>query len=99
MQLPSEFLLHSPSSKTIIEVSMQSLEAAGRHNPNDTVSPCAILWTDHDAQWGPIIPQLRRLVPQLLTFGEYLHRGWDDGADGAGSDQRNRLKMCHCVSQ
>ena len=29
------------------------------------------MWTDQDAQWRPVIAQLRRLLPQLLTFGEY----------------------------
>ncbi|HEN46997.1 MAG TPA: BREX-1 system phosphatase PglZ type B, partial [Mizugakiibacter sp.] len=42
-----------------------------RYNSNDAVHPYAILWTDHDSQWQPIIPQLRRLMPQLLTLGEY----------------------------
>ncbi len=42
-----------------------------RYNPNDVVHPYAVLWTDQDAQWQPVVPQLRRLLPQLLTFGEY----------------------------
>ena len=33
--------------------------------------PYAVLWTDHDSQWQPIIAQLRRLLPQLVTFGDY----------------------------
>ncbi len=56
---------------TIIEALVRSLENAVRFNPNDVVHPYAILWTDHDSQWQPIIPQLRRLLPQLLTYGEY----------------------------
>ena len=59
------------ADKSVIESLMVSLEAASRYNPNDVVHPCAVLWTDHDGQWRPIIPQLRRLLPQLLTFGEY----------------------------
>ena len=50
---------------------MLSLERSGRFNPNDVVRPCALLWTDQDAQWRPVIAQLRRLLPQLVTFGEY----------------------------
>ena len=59
------------SSVTVIEALVRSLESAARYNPNDVVRPAAILWTDHDAQWQAIIPQLRRLMPQLLTMGEY----------------------------
>ena len=59
------------SGNAVIEALVGSLEAAAKHNPNDVVHPYAVLWTDYDAQWQPIIPQLRRLLPQLLTFGEY----------------------------
>ena len=59
------------TGNTVIEALVQSLEAAAKFNSNDVVQPCAVLWTDHDAQWQPLIPQLRRLLPQLLTFGDY----------------------------
>ena len=59
------------TGNAVIEVLVGSLEAAAKYNPNDVVYPYAVLWTDHDTQWQPIIPQLRRLLPQLLTFGEY----------------------------
>ena len=56
---------------TVIERLKSSLEAASAHNPNDAKKPAAILWTDGDSHWVPIIPQLRSLTPQLLTLGEY----------------------------
>ena len=56
---------------SVVEALVHSLEGAAKYNPNDVVHPYAVLWTDHDAQWQPIIPQLRRLMPQLLTFGEF----------------------------
>ena len=56
---------------TVIEALTQSLETAARFNPNDVVHPYAVLWTDHDTQWQPIIAQLQRVLPQLLTFGDY----------------------------
>ena len=56
---------------TMVEALVLSLERSGRFNPNDVVRPCALLWTDQDAQWRPVIAQLRRLLPQLVTFGEY----------------------------
>ena len=59
------------SKLTVVEALVLSLERSGRFNPNDVVHPHAVLWTDHDAQWKPIIAQLRRLLPQLLSFGEY----------------------------
>jgi len=59
------------SGNAVIEALVGSLEVAAKYNPNDVVHPYAVLWTDHDTQWQPIIPQLRRLLPQLLTFGEY----------------------------
>ena len=59
------------TGNTVIEALVGSLEAAAKYNSNDVVHPCAVLWTDHDTQWQPIISQLRRLLPQLLTFGEY----------------------------
>ena len=59
------------SKLTIIEALVLSLDRSGRFNPNDVVHPHAVMWTDHDAQWQPVIAQLRRLLPQLLSFGEY----------------------------
>lgn len=64
-------LSNDRSGNAVIEALVASLEAAAKYNPNDVVHPYAVLWTDHDVQWQPIIPQLRRLLPQLLTFGEY----------------------------
>ena len=59
------------ASFTVIEALASSLAAAAAHNPNDANKPAAILWTDRDSQWLPIIPQLRRVTPELLTLGEY----------------------------
>ena len=59
------------TDSTVIEALIRSLEIAARYNPNDVVHPHVVLWTDHDSQWRPIIPQLRRLAPQLLTIGDY----------------------------
>ena len=59
------------SSTTVIEALASSLKAATAHNPNDAEKPAAILWSDRDCQWRPIIPTLRQLLPQLLELGEY----------------------------
>ncbi|MGC9455827.1 MAG: BREX-1 system phosphatase PglZ type B, partial [Phycisphaerae bacterium] len=42
-----------------------------RYNPGDVVAPAAVLWTDADGQWQPVVEQLRGLMPELLTLGEY----------------------------
>jgi hypothetical protein len=59
------------SNKTIIEALRNSLTAAARFNRSDMVAPAAILWTDADSQWEPLVSQLRQLMPELLTLGEY----------------------------
>ncbi len=59
------------SATTVLECLKASLEAASAHNPNDAAPPAAVLWADRDAQWSPLVPPLRRLMPQLLTLGEY----------------------------
>ena len=59
------------AAATVIEALAASLAAAARYNPNDADQPAAVLWTDPPAMWQPIIPHLRRLMPQLLVFGEF----------------------------
>ena len=59
------------SNQTIIEALRNSLTAAARFNRSDMVAPVAILWTDADSQWEPLVNQLRPLMPELLTLGEY----------------------------
>lgn len=58
-------------TSTVVERLASSLEAAADHNPNDAVRPAAILWTDPDSRWQPIIPQLLALMPHLLVLGDY----------------------------
>lgn len=59
------------SDKTIIEALRDSLTAAGRYNPDDVIRPAAILWTDADRQWRPVISQLQILMPELFILGNY----------------------------
>jgi hypothetical protein len=56
---------------TVIEALRNSLTASARFNRSDVVAPAAILWTDADAQWEPLVGQLRPLMPELLTLDEY----------------------------
>ncbi|MCI0540603.1 MAG: BREX-1 system phosphatase PglZ type B [Verrucomicrobiales bacterium] len=56
---------------TFIEAMKDSLIAAGRYNSGDSLPPAAILWTDADGEWRPIVARLRTLLPELLTLGDY----------------------------
>ena len=61
----------SQKPTTLLEAVRTSLAHAGRYNPGDVVAPAAVLWTDADGQWRPVVEQLRGLMPELLTLGEY----------------------------
>lgn len=41
------------------------------HTPEGTEPPVAVLWTDQDAIWRPIVSRLRTELPQLFTLGNY----------------------------
>ena len=56
---------------TVIEILIDSLRGAARFNSNDAERPAVVLWPDQGAQWQPVVTQLRRLAPELLTYGEY----------------------------
>jgi len=56
---------------TLLEAVRASLAHAARYNPGDVVAPAAVLWTDADGQWRPVVEQLRGLMPELLTLGDY----------------------------
>lgn len=56
---------------TFIEAVKESLTAAGRYNSGDSLPPAAILWTDADGEWQPVVTRLRALMPELLTLSKY----------------------------
>ncbi len=55
---------------TLLDAIQKSLAACTRHAPGEA-PPAAILWPDADAQWQPLIPRLRAVMPQLLSLGDY----------------------------
>ncbi len=59
------------SRATLLEALRASLAHTARYNPGDVVRPAAVLWTDADGQWRPVVEQLRALMPELLTLGDY----------------------------
>lgn len=56
---------------TLLQAVMQSLARAARYHGGDVVAPAAVLWTDTEGQWRPVVDRLRPTCPQLLTLGEY----------------------------
>ena len=37
----------------------------------DQVAPCAVLWTDPERLWEPVMPALQSMLPELFLFGGY----------------------------
>lgn len=37
----------------------------------DQVAPCAVLWTDPDALWADVMPELQSMLPELFQLGAY----------------------------
>ena len=59
------------TGSTVLEAVRDALVMAGSYNSGDAVAPAAILWTDADGEWAPIVAKLRPLMPELLTLGEF----------------------------
>jgi len=60
----------SKAPSTMLEALLTSLEAVLR-SPDGVAEPAAILWTDVDGQWRPLLPILRTALPQFYSFGRY----------------------------
>ena len=58
------------SPQTLLDALQRSYAAALR-SPEGVVEPIALLWTDTDGQWRPLVPALRNLLPQLYVLGDY----------------------------
>jgi hypothetical protein len=69
MNKKSDLAPHKPM--TLLDAVEESLAAAGRFNRDDAAAPMAILWTDGDGQWRPIVDLLRPRRTELLTYGVF----------------------------
>jgi hypothetical protein len=59
-------------SPTIIELLVERLRATAEgYNTDSEEAPVAILWTDPDGAWRPVVAQLQPLMPELLVLGAY----------------------------
>lgn len=56
--------------ETFFDAFLAALGRAADYNKGDQTPPAAVLWTDKDRQWEPLLPRLREGVP-LLTLGPY----------------------------
>lgn len=58
-------------STTILDALIAALIDAGRVNSAVQVRPAAVLWTDRERLWTPVIAELRGRLPGLLELGDY----------------------------
>ena len=56
--------------KTLIDALQDSFAGALR-SPDGIAAPVALLWTDADGQWRPLIPTLMKAVPELYVLGPF----------------------------
>ncbi|MBP7799658.1 MAG: BREX-1 system phosphatase PglZ type B [Thermoanaerobaculaceae bacterium] len=56
---------------TVLGALTAALQAAGEYNRNDQVAPAAVLWSDGERRWEPLLGVLRRELPHLLTLGAF----------------------------
>jgi hypothetical protein len=62
-------------SVSIIEILVERLRATAKgYHPGAEEAPVAILWTDPEGAWKPVVSQLKELMPELLMLGEYAPR-------------------------
>ena len=58
------------ASKTLIDALQESFTGALR-SPDGTTTPVALLWTDADGQWRPLVPTLMKATPELYALGSF----------------------------
>jgi hypothetical protein len=62
----------SSSSPTILEAIATSLrQAAQSYFPGVEEAPVAVLWTDPEAVWQPLIQEMATAMPELLILGDH----------------------------
>lgn len=55
----------------VIEALIKSLRSAAQYNASAQVAPAAILWTDKEREWLPVMTQLQSALPELFCLGSY----------------------------
>src|SRR5688500_11969452 len=59
-----------PGAQTLLDALTTSLAAATR-SPEGVADPVALLWTDADGQWRPLLPGLQKACAHLYVLGDY----------------------------
>lgn len=59
-----------PAALTLLEALRRSLASTTR-SPEGVSEPAALIWTDSDGQWRPMLPALRSELPYLYSLGAY----------------------------
>lgn len=57
-------------TKTLLDALTASLAAATR-SPEGVADPVAVLWTDADGQWRPLLAALQKVCAYLYVLGDY----------------------------
>ena len=60
----------APAPTTLLDA-MQASMAAALRAPDGVAEPAALLWTDADGQWRPLVQTLSKVIPQLYMLGPY----------------------------
>jgi len=55
----------------VIDSLVNSIKEAKKYNSNTQIAPAAVLWTDKERQWEPVINKLQELLPELVILGDY----------------------------
>lgn len=60
---------------TVLDMLLDALRAAATYNRHEQTAPAAVLWTDGERRWEPLLPLRRGAAaasgPPLLTLGPY----------------------------
>ncbi len=63
--------MNAVHANTLIDALKASLSASLR-TPDGVIDPVALLWTDGDGQWKPLLPALQKTLPQVYMLGPYV---------------------------
>lgn len=64
-------LAGSTQPTTVLQALAGRLRQAAYFTAGDQVQPCAILWTDPEQLWQPVLEDLKSLIPELFVLGPY----------------------------
>lgn len=73
-----ENMLQGATHMTLLDALVAAVRDAADFNRHEMAPPAAILWTDPMREWSGVLPELRSVMPELLTLGDY------DGASRTG---------------